>query len=368
LLDAADNVNEDDSKTQLKINAFVGLKDGDRVKGSDYFGITAMEDYLSKMYMTENDHLILPTMADKKTWYSITSPNIKLRHDVVISEIPNKLIRNAAVSVYSENFKTIKKFKSDNSIVEVPINELDDYDLRSYVMDWYRGLPNDNDFKQDIKNRAINQMYSGYSFNGFSVDLNGDIIPTYSKDTLNTLAGYFIDELDALIQYYSEDNIKYLTENPNKLQENFHGYIENGRMDFSGNGGKFRYFYDIVPEHINGYDVEYNLNLNQILQAIFEAQKKLETPGFKATQDDNSVVNGYSVSQLRVLRSDKSELDGFELVRDYLKKLREYAVEGENLGINKYSKDILNSVNNFIYRGVTNELELLSENGPLQMV
>ena len=93
-----------------------------------------------------------------------------------------------------------------------------------------------------------------------------------------------------------------------------------------------------------------------------------ETPGFKATQDDNSVVNGYSVSQLRALRSDESELDGFELVRDYLKKLREYAVEEENLGINTYSKDILNSVNNFIYIDVINELELLSENGPLQMV
>ena len=368
LLDASDNVNEDDSKTQLKINAFVGLKDGDRLKGSDYFGITAMEDYLSKMYMTENDHLILPTMADKKTWYSITSPNLKLRHDVVISEIPNKLIRDAAVKVYSENFKTIKKFKSDNSIVEIPINDVKDYEFRSYTMDWYRSLPDDNEFKQDIKNRAISQLYSGYNFNGFSVGKYGDIIPAYSKDTLNTIAGYFIDELDALIQYYSEDNIKYLTENPNKLQENFHGVIKNGRMDFSGNGGKFRYFYDILPHHIDGYDVEGDINLNQTLQAIFEAQKMFETPGFKVTQDDNSVVNGYSVSQLRALRSDESELDGFELVRDYLKKLREYAVEEENLGINTYSKDILNSVNNFIYRGVIDELELLSENGPLQMV
>jgi hypothetical protein len=265
LLDASDNVNEDDSKTQLKINAFVGLKDGDRLKGSDYFGITAMEDYLSKMYMTENDHLILPTMADKKTWYSITSPNLKLRHDVVISEIPNKLIRDAAVKVYSENFKTIKKFKSDNSIVEIPINDVKDYEFRSYAMDWYRSLPDDNEFKQDIKNRAISQLYSGYNFNGFSVGSYGEVIPAYSKDTLNTIASYFIDELDALIQYYSEDNIKYLTENPNKLQENFHGVIKNGRMDFSGNGGKFRYFYDILPHHIDGYDTESDLNLNQIL-------------------------------------------------------------------------------------------------------
>lgn len=368
LLDAADNVNEDDSKTQLKINAFVGLKDGDRLKGSDYFGITAMEDYLSKMYMTENDHLILPTMADKKTWYSITSPNLKLRHDVVISEIPNKLIRSAAVDVYSENFKTIKKFKSDNSIVEIPIEDVKDYELRSYIMDWYRSLPDNSYNREDIESRAINQIYSDSNFNGFSVNINGDIIPKYSNDTLNILADYFIDELDALIQYYSEDNIKYLTQNPNKLQENFHGVINNDRMDFSGNGGKFRYFYNITPDYIKGYDVDEQLNLNQILQAIFEAQKKFETPGFKATEDDNSVANGYDISQLRALRSDKSELDGFELVRDYLKKLREYAVEEENLGINKYSKDILNSVNSFIHRGVTNELELLSENGPLQMV
>nr|DAU12108.1 MAG TPA: hypothetical protein [Caudoviricetes sp.] len=35
-----------------------------------------MEDYIAKMTMTELDNIILPTMADKKTWYSFKSPNI----------------------------------------------------------------------------------------------------------------------------------------------------------------------------------------------------------------------------------------------------------------------------------------------------
>ena len=36
-------------------------------------------------------------------------------------------------------------------------------------------------------------------------------------------------------------------------------------MDFSGNGGKFRYFYDLK---IPGFD--YGYNLNQRLEALYE--------------------------------------------------------------------------------------------------
>jgi hypothetical protein len=44
-----------DQETHFKLNAFVGIKDVNRKKGADYFGITPMEDYIAKMIMTEKD-------------------------------------------------------------------------------------------------------------------------------------------------------------------------------------------------------------------------------------------------------------------------------------------------------------------------
>ena len=51
----AEKVNPNDESTQLKLNTFVGMKDANNARGADYFGITVMEDYLAKLYMTELD-------------------------------------------------------------------------------------------------------------------------------------------------------------------------------------------------------------------------------------------------------------------------------------------------------------------------
>ena len=40
-------------------------------KGVDYFGVNSLEDVISKMLFTNNNMIILPTMADKKTYYAI---------------------------------------------------------------------------------------------------------------------------------------------------------------------------------------------------------------------------------------------------------------------------------------------------------
>ena len=69
----------------------------------------------------------------------------------------------------------------------------------------------------------------------------------FSNETLSRFAGYFLDEINSLIAYYSEKNIQELINNPNLLIQNYHGDIVDGRLDFSGNGGLFRYLYDIIP-------------------------------------------------------------------------------------------------------------------------
>jgi hypothetical protein len=73
---AINNTDPIDTNSHFKLNVFVGIKDGNRSIGNDYFGITPMEDYLAKMMMLEQDQIILPTMADKKTWYSISHKDL----------------------------------------------------------------------------------------------------------------------------------------------------------------------------------------------------------------------------------------------------------------------------------------------------
>lgn len=57
----------------IKLNTFInfyGNNTGD--KGREYLKLSPTEDYLTKMSLTWNNHIIFPTMADKKTWNTIT--------------------------------------------------------------------------------------------------------------------------------------------------------------------------------------------------------------------------------------------------------------------------------------------------------
>jgi hypothetical protein len=96
----------------------------------------------------------------------------------------------------------------------------------------------------------------------------------FSDETLEQFAGYFDDELNSIEQYYKKENIAQVVKNKLIRKKNFHGKVKNGKMDFSGNGGKFRYFYGLKfggvgVENFNG------LNLNQILEYEYIHQQEL---------------------------------------------------------------------------------------------
>jgi hypothetical protein len=84
------------------LNTFVGIRDASKSIGADYFAITAQEDYLSKLFMTESDQLIFPTMADKKSWNTLSSSNLKLSHDVMVISPLAKDIKTHILNAYSE--------------------------------------------------------------------------------------------------------------------------------------------------------------------------------------------------------------------------------------------------------------------------
>lgn len=206
----------------LHLNTFVALKDEESGDSGDYMQITPMEDYLSKFIMTFNKHLVFPTMADKKTWYSLTSKWLE------------------------DNVKT---------------------DLLLYE---------DNNSK-------------------------------ISEETINIFASYLSDELNSLKEYYSKENVKALMDNQNVLLVNFHGKVvtEDWKLpggkpsnythfDFSGNGGKFRYFYDVLK--VDG------LNLNQQLELQYKRELAQNKWYIEHGMPDNVT-------------------DGFEFIRNYLEGL-----------------------------------------------
>lgn len=66
-------------KPKLKLHTLIAIRDNITNSSRDYFGITPLEDYIAKLLLVHQGRLILPTMSDKKTWYSIEG--IKLPKD-----------------------------------------------------------------------------------------------------------------------------------------------------------------------------------------------------------------------------------------------------------------------------------------------
>lgn len=338
---------------KLKLNRFVGVRDADSAFGADYRSITPIEDYIAKMIMTEKDQLVFPTMADKMTWFSISSSAIKLSHDAMLVSIPYPTLTNY---IYEE-YEKINPYEENKGKYQ------DKNSWKSEARAWYRNLINeDPELFAQIKAGAAKYLKDsevGSSANYYISD-SGDILPRFSENTLMKFAGYFIDELNSLIDYYDKDHIKKLVQDKNLLVENFHGNVQNGRMDFSGNGGRFRYFYDLKLQ--NKFFQSGGMNLNQQLQALFELQKKIEAGTVKNVKAElGSVFQNVSTD---VLYEDDPNLDGFELIRAYLKQLKsDYT---RRIG---YSQDLLNAVNDNLISGVNHEMKELSVDGsPMKLL
>lgn len=56
----------------IKLSTYLNLEENLQNTNRDYFGISPIEDYISKMTFGFNNHLFCPTMSDKKTWHTIS--------------------------------------------------------------------------------------------------------------------------------------------------------------------------------------------------------------------------------------------------------------------------------------------------------
>lgn len=265
-----------DTTNKFKLNAFVGIKDTRENTGDDYFGITPLADYISKMVMKHNNMLVFPTMADKKTWYSIS-------YDPLTKDAEGKIL-------------------SDGLCV---------HDLITY-----------NHTDEAGKWNALR----------------------FSEGTLNRFVGYFNDELESLKQYYDRKNIAYFVNNPGRARDNFHGKINDGRMNMAGNGGMFRYFYDAIKiKDDNGKE----MNLNQYLEFLYNKQQTIEK---------NPVKNG----GLGTIREGDNELDGFELVRRYINELSDQVKSDPSM--------LKDGINTMLMSRVSDEFQTISDDGSTKVV
>jgi hypothetical protein len=76
-------------------------------------------------------------MADKKTWNSLTSKNLKLQHDVLIVGTPKKLLMNIAKQEFLNNNHSVTTYNSKDEAVETPVDQLDDFELGRMAYNWF---------------------------------------------------------------------------------------------------------------------------------------------------------------------------------------------------------------------------------------
>ncbi len=113
-------------ENKVRLNTFVNFY-GDTVgdKGRDYLSISPVEDYLAKMTFTKNNQMTFPTMADKKTWFTLSG--VKLFNEPLTFNVDPKTGRikvsfdNMAVfqmyNYWLDEFNTIEQYwKTKNSI------------------------------------------------------------------------------------------------------------------------------------------------------------------------------------------------------------------------------------------------------------
>ena len=178
-------------------------------EGRDYFGISPIEDYIAKVTLTMRDQMVLPTMSDKKTWYSISG--IPLVHDLLLSKgISRSLEAEGESSVVGANRR-------------------------------------------------------------------------YSNTTMKIMANMFLDEFDAVWDYYVHKS--YVEAHPEERIDNYHGKIQDGKMSATGNGGRFRYFSSLIIDGKN-WNINHrlaNIEVDGTTEDIFTELKAIKTALFGST-------------------------------------------------------------------------------------
>lgn len=176
----------------IKLNTYLNLEENLQNTNRDYFGISPIEDYLSKMTFGFNNHLFCPTMSDKKTWHTISG--IQMVKDF----LPSTAITDYE---YDENgditrviFQDQKRRFSDRTLNI----------FKGYLRDEYNAIQKYFATKQSVidnPNLSVGNYYG--SKKGKYADGNGGRFRYFNKITINGDT-YNLNEILAKAEYSND--------------------------------------------------------------------------------------------------------------------------------------------------------------------
>lgn len=200
------NVINNDGK--VKLNTFVNFYgEGVNDKGRDYLSISPVEDYIAKMTFTYANHIIFPTMADKKTWFTISG--VKLFN----KELYLSLGKTGKVNV---------KFNHE------ALSQLYNYWLDEYntIVEYYNSLP--SLIKQDmIKNYHTSGKGGLFRhFTGYYATVDGTVKWIDLNAALKEASKNGMDDVKQLLDEIKETLFTNKSETLNRINDILHKQLE----------------------------------------------------------------------------------------------------------------------------------------------
>lgn len=211
----------------IKLNTYLNLEENLQNTNRDYFGISPIEDYLSKMTFGFNNHLFCPTMSDKKTWHTISG--IQMVKDFLPSTAITDYEYNENGDITKVIFQDQKRRFSDRTLNI----------FKGYLRDEYNAIQKYFATKQSVidnPNLSVGNYYG--SKKGKYADGNGGRFRYFNKITINGDT-YNLNEILAKAEYSNDSQsiqdilnvIKQALDNDTVIKEAINdllvGYVNN---------------------------------------------------------------------------------------------------------------------------------------------
>ena len=211
----------------IKLNTYLNLEENLQNTNRDYFGISPIEDYLSKMTFGFNNHLFCPTMSDKKTWHTISG--IQMVKDFLPSTAITDYEYNENRDITRVIFQDQKRRFSDRTLNI----------FKGYLRDEYNAIQKYFATKQSVidnPNLSVGNYYG--SKKGKYADGNGGRFRYFNKITINGDT-YNLNEILAKAEYSNDSQsiqdilnvIKQALDNDTVIKEAINdllvGYVNN---------------------------------------------------------------------------------------------------------------------------------------------
>lgn len=176
----------------IKLHTYLNLEENLQNTNRDYFGISPIEDYLSKMTFGFSNHLFCPTMSDKKTWHTISG--VQMVKDFLPSTVITDYEYNENGDITRVIFQDQKRRFSDRTLNI----------FKGYLRDEYNAIQKYFATKQSVidnPNLAVGNYYG--SKKGKYSDGNGGRFRYFNKININGDV-YNLNEILAKAEYSND--------------------------------------------------------------------------------------------------------------------------------------------------------------------